>query len=284
VDDTTSVDSVVIRFPVDSLDNNVYVNDSVYRFKNKNDNEISYTLPCSVDRLEIAIGAHNPYAQILYKGLAQNPLTIQVRRYGDTDDTFRVVSTSQKDTAMYILHLHKPVPFDSVVTLRWDRALTVINNPVNNGGFHFREFKWYANGVFVSYSQTLPDGYRGYTNVKPDSIYSVVLKTDHLSTNGTPSGTIITSCRSTASFFPVPIPVAAAIRVYPNPVAGGEIWVEISNDAAQGADIHIYSIDGRLLSIEKAVGHLTRIAMPYAAGTYIVRAAGQARVVLIMER
>jgi hypothetical protein len=267
VDSITAIDSIVIN-------TDVSINDSVYRNLDKNNNEIFYPMPCGMDNVIISINAQNRFAAILYKGGQQNPLPIRVRRYGQSIDTFQVVSTRKQDTAMYILHLDKPIPFDSVVVLRWNKVMTVMNNPIYNGGYIFGEFAWYANGALISRAQTIPDAYSGY-QIDTAAIYSVALTTI--------SGERLRSCPSVPRIISSPAPIINGIKLYPNPIpSGGTAQVQISQPIpSDGIAVEFYDINGRMLRSQTITASPAALHFPFPAGTYIVRCGSAALIVTI---
>jgi hypothetical protein len=66
------------------------------------------------------------------------------------------------------------ISFDQIVKTRWGNTLTVINNPVNNGGYNFTEFTWFRDGVKIGEGQSWSAGTNGSTI--PTGTYIVEMK------------------------------------------------------------------------------------------------------------
>ncbi|GHT73493.1 hypothetical protein FACS189456_4000 [Bacteroidia bacterium] len=273
-DDKTGVDSLVIK--------TITVSDTVFEALNKDNRSIKYQVPCYEKSITVAIGTENHNAIVKYNGKTQSThsFTIPVEHYGTHENTFTVYSTDGTDSCTYTLELIKPIPFELVVITRWNAAMTVINNPLHNSdesnpdGFRFRSFKWYADGQLVSQSQSIPDAYSGY-KLDPNATYRVELVTE--------DGLPMLSCAAKPALQGLmPVGATVTVKVYPNPVSNGELWVELSEEPSEnGTDIEIYSIDGRLLWTQKTTSKQTCITLPFATGTYILRANQQAKVFVV---
>ena len=193
-------------------------------------------------------------AVITIDGTATNPTTVSLPNYGDNE----VIITVGSNT--YTLIINKPVPFEQIVIVRWSNtpnaALTLINNHLNNGGYHFdmnRSITWYRDGVQFHTGQST----HGLT--LPSGAYAVEAYTT--------DGELIRTCSYPHT------QNSMSVRAYPNPVGSGQVLyidADMDEDLLQGATIDVYSVTGAHVDQIKVQGRLTTVTVNnYITGAYI---------------
>jgi len=80
---------------------------------------------------------------------------------------------SEQDTIL----IEIPIPFDSVAMQKWNNVLFINNNPSTNGGYKFKEFKWFKNGSAVSDMQFYSAGPSSKDTLNPSDVYKVTMHT-----------------------------------------------------------------------------------------------------------
>ena len=179
--------------------------------------------------------------------------------------TFSVASGM--NTQEYSLNIVKPFRFNDVVKMRWNNTLTVINNPENNGGFHFTSFAWYANGRLITTDQSFSAGNTGQS-LDPTISYYVALTAEEYADT-------LKTCLSLI----VLRPAAIDIMAYPNPVqSNGFIFVQINMDEKQldHAEIEIFNIVGMSMGKVRVAGQITQINMSsLPTGMYLLNLRGK---------
>ncbi len=140
---------------------------------------------------------------------------------------------------------------------RIGNSLSVINNPVNNGGYQFTSFKWYKDNTLL----------QGETknNIRPSEggyYHAVVSGTDQ---NG-------------KAFTNVPLcPIlmnskSLKMSIFPNPSQTSSfatIETSLTNEEFEDIVVSIYDIEGRLISIQNPDASL-QVEMPQNPGSYII--------------
>jgi hypothetical protein len=220
----------------------------------RNGNNFYIAAECGVNSVSIDVTA-DMYAAVTINGAAQNPYTANLANYGN--NVFTITVTAQNgDSQTYTLTVHKPLPFDQIVQMRWNNTLTVINNPANNGGYTFVSYKWFRNGQQIGTGQSLSAGTNG--EPLPAGEYYVEATTA--------SGAIIRTCANSISVNRM------EIKAYPNPVSPSQtLYIDADIDEAllQGAVIEIYNFSGNRIAQLPVLGRLTPISINYATGNYI---------------
>ena len=133
------------------------------------------------------------------------------------------------DLSVYTIELIRP--FDNTVITVWDDVLSVINNPVHNGGYTFTQYQWYSDDL-------LTDNISGATkgNFQASDIRTTNYTVELTASDGTKSF----GCRT-----PSPSPRSVSVKVWPNP-APERITVEIES-LVNEFPVELRTIQGTLL-------------------------------------
>lgn len=176
-----------------------------------------------------------------------------------------VTSHSGEYTKKYTITIEKRFKFEDIVVTRWNNTMTIINNPANNGGYKFRTFKWFKNGVELATGQSYSAGSQGERLDATDRYYVEVTGDEFEGT--------LRSCEG------YPNLKTDIVKAYPNPATKGEtVWVEADVDEAllNGAYIDIYSVTGIKIAQVKVQGRQTSVPLGKAtSGMYIFKLRGK---------
>lgn len=110
--------------------------------------QYNYAATCSEDIANIVITAKEN-GKVIIGGKEGEIFTQDISSGGKYILPITIISESEESRTEYGLNIYK-LPSDIVVK-RWNDVISIINNPENNGGLSFVEFKWYLNG------EELPD-------------------------------------------------------------------------------------------------------------------------------
>jgi uncharacterized repeat protein (TIGR02543 family) len=219
----------------------------------------------------ITINTVDPKATIIYNGqeITGNSFEITFGKFGliPVTITIKAEAGNTRDTSFCIA---RRFSFDDVVITRWDNTMTVINNPLNNGGFHFNTYQWHESpsGLLVGDRQFYSAGQSGRP-LNPGKEYYVVLTADEF------EGELAT-CPGKPVLKRQPMTI-----IYPNPVrVNATLTVEI-DDELLNTGIEIYSVSGALLKREKAIDRINTFNLPYPAGIYLVKVNGQTTTIIV---
>jgi hypothetical protein len=229
---------------------------------------LCYLMDCGENTAKVTVRTEDANTTIIYKGeaITSNNFEIVLEKYGVIPVTFTIKAPAgnTKDTTFYIA---RRFPFEQVVVTRWDNTMTVINNPDNNGGFHFNTYRWYANGQLRSGQQSISEGPSGH-RLNPNTSYYVMLTADEY------EGELPTCIGH-------PVLRQQQMKIYPNPVqVNAALFIEIEEELPN-TDIEIYNLSGALLRKERMTGRVNTIDLSYPAGTYLVRVNGQTMAVIV---
>jgi hypothetical protein len=223
-----------------------------------------YLVNCSDNSVTVIVELEDYTAQVSYNNIPGNPFTVEIP-IGVHTIYYKV--SSGTNTQEYPIEIAKPFKFDDVVQMRWNNTLAVINNPANNGGFHFTSFAWYGNGRLITTKQSFSAGNTGQT-IDPGILYHVALTAEEYVG-------ALTTCPSAVTLRPNAVEMVA----YPNPAqSNGFVFVEINMDEAQldHAEIEIINIIGASMGKVRVVGRITPIntsALP--TGIYLLNLRGK---------
>lgn len=211
-------------------------------------------LLCGTTSAEINITAH-PQATVTINGESGSTTTIDTQIGGRYDIDITITSQSGENSRTGKLLLYK-LP-DNIIYKRWNDVLVVINNPDNNGGLQFSDYKWYINGQKADCTEQymyIPAG------INPADRYSVELTTT--------DGITLTSCEQT---FPTE---SDEIRLYPtivNSEAAINLYIKsgsTTND--KPATLYISDMSGRITT-RQVTGEYNTIKAPNTEGSYIIK-------------
>ncbi|MDR0667698.1 MAG: T9SS type A sorting domain-containing protein [Prevotellaceae bacterium] len=221
-----------------------------------------YLMDCGVDQVTITVVTFDPQATVHYNGSeVENTFTIPIAQPGVYWLSYAVGSRDGQFSTDYPLTIARPFNSAQVIEQHWNNTLTVINEPANNGGYHFTAYKWFKNGDHVSNRQWYSAGNKGESLNPADEFY-VELSAEEYEGS-------VRSCRYTPSLSPARM-IASA---YPNPVDDGKVFVRIDGDQTglEGAVIMVYSATGVLVKTAAVTGALTEIQLPPATGIYLLQ-------------
>lgn len=211
-------------------------------------------LQCGTASAEINITAH-PQATITINGESSSTTTIDTQIGGRYDIDITITSQSGENSSTSKLLLYK-LP-DNIIYKRWNDVLVVINNPDNNGGLQFSDYKWYINGQKADCTEQyiyLPEG------ITTTDRYSVELTTT--------DGITLTSCEQT---FPTE---SDDIRLYPTIVSSeAAINLYIKSGTATSdkpSTLYISDMNGRTTT-QQVTREYNTIKAPRTEGSYIIK-------------
>ena len=115
---------------------------------------------CGEDKAVINVGTFDPNTTVIINGVEQNPRTVYLPDYGDNYITITVRALNGNEKK-YTLTVNRRVPWDQIVTMRWNNTLSIINNPENNGGFSFVTYRWFREGQEFNTAQWWSAGAQG---------------------------------------------------------------------------------------------------------------------------
>jgi len=75
------------------------------------------------------------------------------------------------------LFIEVPIAFDSIAKQKWNNVLLINNNPKNNGGYEFTDFKWFKNDKAIDSLQFYSAGPRSTDALNPNDKYKVTMHT-----------------------------------------------------------------------------------------------------------
>jgi len=70
-------------------------------------------------------------------GISKPGLDTLIYMLTSTDNLYKEFDT---------LYIETPIAFDSIAKQKWNNVLLINNNPMDNGGYEFTDFKWFKNG------------------------------------------------------------------------------------------------------------------------------------------
>ncbi|MDR0711828.1 MAG: InlB B-repeat-containing protein, partial [Prevotellaceae bacterium] len=218
---------------------------------------VRYLLACGEEKVSI-------YApNILNDTLYMDSLTF-------AHDT--VIPLIGKQEPRYRLKLVKPFEFDSLVNVvLGGRLMVVINNPANNGGFHFQEALWWCKHEEGWRNESRSFYYASpFGEVIQDTMYVELRDSAGAKFKTCPNNPLVTA---------EPEPHLA---VFPNPVVPGatvhlkeESFVDL-NLEERYATLSLFDVQGNLLYTGKVSDLRQGLAMPSLPGIYILSLEGKA--------
>ncbi|GBU24202.1 hypothetical protein R83H12_00830 [Fibrobacteria bacterium R8-3-H12] len=133
---------------------------------------------------------------------------------------------SEKDTIL----IETPIPFDdtTVVRQKWNNVLFVNNNPQTNGGYEFKDFKWFKNNDPIGVSQFYSAGPSSKDTLNPKDVYKVTMHTK--------DGIRISTCEGKAK---IKVPVQAQKSAFKKQVLG-------IKEKSLNSNSKIYNLNGKL--------------------------------------
>jgi hypothetical protein len=225
-----------------------------------------YLMRCGVNSVTVIVEPEDYTARVYYNNILGSTFVVEMP-VGVHAITYKVASGANERE--YTLEIAKPFKFDDVVKMRWNNTLTVINNPANNGGFHFTKFAWYGDGRQFTTEQSFSVGNTGQT-IDPTINYHVVLAAEEY------SGTLNT-CPSTIVLRQNALDMTMV--AYPNPAqSNGFVFVEISieEELLDHAEIEIFNLVGMSMGKVRVAGRITPVNMSaLPTGMYLLNLRGK---------
>lgn len=161
------------------------------------------------------------------------------------------------EVKQYSFQVEKKFGFLDLITIKWNNTLVVNNNQNKNGGYKFKEYKWYKNGVQVGIKQH-------YRETKEENAnYYVELITNE--------GEKLSTWDYNLSL------TTSKVKVYPNPVSKSEtVYVDVAsiidNEFYKNAKIEVFNIHGYLIQRVNLTNPVTPLDLKSAAmGTYLIK-------------
>ncbi|MCL2097528.1 MAG: carboxypeptidase regulatory-like domain-containing protein [Bacteroidales bacterium] len=169
------------------------------------------------------------------------------------DKAVITIKVTTHSTITYILTVSKALgsPSMPVYVQRWDKTLAVVNNPANNGGHTFENYRWYLHGAL------LPGSTGGYILLNDYQANEYAAEA-----HSTRTGEWHKLCPNVRS------QVQTAITVYPNPVNAGGILNLSLPEELNNLTVNIYDLNGNLVRQQKAI--YNAVIMPHQSGMYII--------------
>lgn len=173
---------------------------------------------------------------------------------------FKITSNDGIASKNYSLTIEKRFIFNSIVSQKWNKVLTVNNNTETNGGFKFEAYEWFKDGAKIG------------TNKQ---YYSVGNKTtDQLDANAEYAVKVTTVGGQTLQTCPGKVVLKnSSMLLYPNPAILGEaVYLEADVEAEElaGAEVRIYNLSGYHVKTIPVSEKKTQIVLP-SSGNYIMK-------------
>jgi len=256
---------------INSLNNdaslkNININGIVY-----NDVPELFSLDCHnmVNEVNIEVAPNDPDATVELATtspgtIVDKLITVNTEKPSRQEITFIIVANDGKTKEEFTITIERYFAFDDLVITRWGSTMTVINNPLNNGGYKFISYKWYRirgnTKTEVSQDQSY---YPGEEHINGDKYY-VELTTDQNS--------VLRTCET------APTLRSLIVKAYPNPISGGEsiyIDADIEDELLENAVIEVYNASGHKVKEVKVTGRITPVTLESSTGTYIFKFKGK---------
>jgi len=218
----------------------------------------SITANCGQDEVNIVIVADDPQATVEINGIEQNAITLDLDLHGDNVFTIKITAPNG-DYSIYTLTVNRPIPFEQITIIRWGQAVSVINNPENNGGYVFNSFRWFRNDDIEPFSTSQWWSANAIDNPNPDDIFRVEVVTAE--------GRTLRSCHE------IVVLNTAEINLFPNPALVGQTFyveVDIHEDFLQNAMLTVYNAMGVRQGQLALQGQLTPVNLNLSAGVHVV--------------
>ena len=218
----------------------------------------SITANCGQDEVNIVIVADDPQATVEINGIVQNAITLDLDLHGDNVFAIKITALNG-DYSNYTLTVNRPIPFEQITIIRWGQAVSVINNPENNGGYVFNSFRWFRNDEIEPFSTSQWWSANAIENPRPDDIFRVEVVTTE--------GRTLSSCHE------IVVLNTAEINLFPNPALVGQTFyveVDIHADFLQNAMLTVYNAMGVRQGQLALQGRMTPVNLNLSPGVHVV--------------
>jgi hypothetical protein len=177
--------------------------------------------------------------------------------------TVHVVVGAEPQPRSYIFNVVKKFNKDDIFYFRWNDVISVMSNPIHNGGYSFTNYEWYLNGV--ANQET-----RSYLEVKNGNVVEALLSGAHKTGTEEVALNEVPTCPCT-----VGASTQANIRSYPSVLKAGEkVTVSTENKPAadlKDGDVHVVDLMGNRVGKFALTGSKTDVAMPDVPGIYLLK-------------
>ena len=225
--------------------------------------EVVVVLGCEKEQNEVVVEVHTQIGAMVRPA---HILVIPVKEYGRYEQLITVQSQNKQATETYKIVIDKRIPTENLVLEKYDNLLFVNNNKQTNGGYVFKAYKWFKNGVLIGEGQAYSAGNTFGSTLDPQAAYEVEL-TLH-------NGKKIRTCPLVWGK-----KTAATWGVYPNPVQKDKVLnVQLVEDNTESIAYAIYNIKGQLIQRGQIEGDKKAIQISsIAAGSYylVLKVAGK---------
>ena len=213
---------------------------------------------CGSNSVSVSVTTSDPNASVEIDGVSGNTNLVNLPNYGNNIIPI-TVRAQNGDEHAYTITINKRHLFWDFVYMRWNNTLSVINNPANNGGFNFVEYRWFqvGNTVPISSDQWWSAGAKGEELDTLHEFFVEVVTND---------GTMMRTCPSYITLRKM------AVKAYPSPVSTGQtvyLEADVDEELMKGAVIEVYDIAGNRVDYLMVQGRLTPININYTTGIYI---------------
>ncbi|MDM1044209.1 T9SS type A sorting domain-containing protein [Myroides sp. 1354] len=191
-----------------------------------------------------------------------NYITVSTKEYGLYEQVITVTSPRGTEQETYKIYIEKRIATDRIVYQKYNNVLLVNNNKQTNGGYVFKGYEWFKNGVSIGDQQAYSAGNNVGDVLEVGAEYHVVL-TLH-------NGKKVVSC-------PIYIENKATADwgVYPNPVQKNQVLhLRLNDNKQQAVSYVIYNVIGQTIQqgsfVEGTTDKQIEILSTVAAGSYIL--------------
>uniref|UniRef100_UPI00397C9258 MBG domain-containing protein n=1 Tax=Myroides sp. DW712 TaxID=3389800 RepID=UPI00397C9258 len=225
--------------------------------------EVVVVLGCEKEQNEVVVEVRTQVGAVVRPA---DILVIPVNEYGQYEQLITVQSQNKQATETYKIVIDKRIPTENLVLEKYDNLLFVNNNKQTNGGYVFKAYKWFKNGVLIGEGQAYSAGNTFGSTLDPQAAYEVEL-TLH-------NGKKMRTCPLVWGK-----KVATTWGVYPNPVQKDKVLnVQLAEDNTESIAYAIYNIKGQLIQRGQIEGDKKAIQIPsIATGSYylVLKVAGK---------
>lgn len=189
-------------------------------------------------------------------------IVVPVKEYGAYEQRITVISPRGMEEETYVVHIEKRIDTTHLIYQKYNNVLLVNNNKETNGGYVFKAYEWFKNGVSIGNKQSYAEGSTSADVLEVGAAYHVVL-TLH-------NGKKMVSC-------PIYIENKAEANwgVYPNPVQRTQqLNVRLDDDQQQAMSYVIYDAKGQMILkgdfIEGSTDKEIQLPPTVAVGSYFL--------------
>ncbi|WP_158961473.1 MBG domain-containing protein [Myroides fluvii] len=218
----------------------------------------------------VTIGCDHAQDQVVIEvqvadGVVVSPatfITVVTKDLGRYEQVITVTSPRGTDHATYKIYIEKRMATERIVYQKYNNVLLVNNNKQTNGGYVFKGYEWFKNGVSIGDKQAYSAGNNVGDVLEPGAEYHVVLTLSN--------GKKVVSC-------PIYIENKATADwgVYPNPVQKSQaLHIRLNEDQQQAVSYVIFNVKGQKVMegsfVEGSTAKQVEIPSTVAVGSYIL--------------